>query len=518
MTDAPRSTALEDRWRVDADDAVASEFTAIGDDIQMTTVGIDIGSATSHVLISRIHLRRLGKRMSSRYVAVHREVLYKSRILLTPYRSQHEIDAEAVSEFIREAFVTAGVTPDTVDTGAVILTGEALRRRNSAALAGILAEHSGKFVCVTAGHGFECVMAAHGSGSVETSRLQGTAVLNIDMGGGTTKLTVCRSGVITATAAINVGTRLVAADRKGHIVRIEPAARIVADSLGEPLELGQPLTPRLKQRLATALTDCVLSAIDPNGPSDLAESLMLTQGIGSLEGVSQTVFSAGISEFLTGASTADFGDLGPVLAATLRQGIEEGRFPGSVTIPEGGIRATVLGMSQYTVQVSGDTITVTHPEQLPLRNVQVVYPALPELSPTVDPVAIAAALQEHVGRFDINLSVQPVALALDWDTAPAYRTMRSLAEGIMIGLESAVASGLPIILVFESDIGRAIGLILQEDLKVTTPVISIDCLELKELDFIDVGAVLEPSKAVPVVVKSLVFPESSATLELDPED
>jgi ethanolamine utilization protein EutA len=511
MAEAGRPTAIEDRWRVDAAAGeLTGEFVATGDDIQMTTVGIDIGSATSHVLISRIHLRRLGKRMSSRYVAVHREVLHRSRILLTPYRSPTEIDADAVSDFIREAFATAGVTPDSVDTGAVILTGEALRRRNSAALAGILAGHSGKFVCVTAGHGFECVMAAHGSGSVEFSREEQTSVLNIDMGGGTTKLTVCRSGVITATAAINVGTRLVAADQDGIIVRIEPAAHLVAESLGVPLGLGQPLTPALKDSLANALTDCVLSALDPAGMTDLTRSLMLTPAIGPLEGVGRTVFSAGISEYLSGQSTMDFGDLGQALASTLRRRIDTGRFPGDISIPEGGIRATVLGMSQYTVQVSGDTITVTHPDGLPLRNVQVLYPALPDLSPDVDVEEISGAIRESIRRFDIDPAAQPIALALDWDAAPAYPTMRRLAEGVKRGLEGAIAVGHPVILVFESDIGRAIGLILKEDLDVTTPVISIDCLELKELDFIDVGAVLHPSKAVPVIVKSLVFPDAAA--------
>ena len=42
-------------------------------------------------------------------------------------------------------------------------------------------------------------------------------------------------------------------------------------------------------------------------------------------------------------------------------------------------------------------------------------------------------------------------------------------------------------------------------------VISIDGIELHELDYIDIGAIVQPNNAVPVVVRSLVFPEVNGT-------
>ena len=44
----------------------------------------------------------------------------------------------------------------------------------------------------------------------------------------------------------------------------------------------------------------------------------------------------------------------------------------------------------------------------------------------------------------------------------------------------------------------------------TNPVVSIDGLELKQFDYIDIGELLESSGAVPVVIKSLIFPASAA--------
>ena len=57
---------------------------------------------------------------------------------------------------------------------------------------------------------------------------------------------------------------------------------------------------------------------------------------------------------------------------------------------------------------------------------------------------------------------------------------------------------------------RLIGIHFQEELKLSNPIVSIDGITLKAFDFIDIGGMLDTSGAVPVVIKSLVFPLSSA--------
>jgi len=122
------------------------------DNITLLSVGIDIGSAGTQVIFSRVQLRRLSEDLTSRYFVVGRETLYQSPVALTPYASEQRIDDQAVGALVDEAYAAAGVHPDDVDTGAVILTGEALRRENAEAIAGVLAEVAGEFVCATAGH------------------------------------------------------------------------------------------------------------------------------------------------------------------------------------------------------------------------------------------------------------------------------------------------------------------------------------------------------------------------------
>src|SRR5918996_774169 len=152
--------------------------------------GIDMGSAATQVLFSRIRLRRRGEALSSRYVVVAREALYRSPVELTPYRDDEGIDAAAVAALVAGAYEGARLAPEDIDTGAVILTGEAIRRDNAAAIAEALARVCGRFICVVAGHHMEALLAAFGSGAAQRSHDEGSRILHLDIGGGTTKLAV----------------------------------------------------------------------------------------------------------------------------------------------------------------------------------------------------------------------------------------------------------------------------------------------------------------------------------------
>src|SRR5215475_8497144 len=85
------------------------------DELCVLSVGVDIGSSTSHLVFSRIVLERL----DSRYVVTTRETFYESDILLTPYTEEETIDAEKLGRFIAQQYEFAKVQPDEIDTGAL---------------------------------------------------------------------------------------------------------------------------------------------------------------------------------------------------------------------------------------------------------------------------------------------------------------------------------------------------------------------------------------------------------------
>ena len=175
------------------------------DHIELVSVGIDIGSSGTQVIFSRLHLRRMSEELSSRYFVVKRDTVYQSPVALTPYASETRIDEQALGAIIDAAYAGAGLHPDAIDTGSVILTGEALRRENAQAIGELLAEIGGEFVCATAGHHMEAMLAAYGSGAAQASHERGMRVLNVDIGGGTTKLALIEDGRVLETAAIHVG-------------------------------------------------------------------------------------------------------------------------------------------------------------------------------------------------------------------------------------------------------------------------------------------------------------------------
>src|SRR5689334_20298176 len=202
------------------------------DNIELVSVGIDIGSAGTQVIFSRVHLRRLAEDLTSRYFVVNRETVYQSPVALTPYVSEERIDDHAIGGIIDAAYEAAGQHPDNIDTGAVILTGEALRRENAKAIAEVLADVGGEFVCAAAGHHMESMLAAYGSGAAKASHDRGIPILNIDIGGGTTKLALVENGNVAHTAALHIGGRLAVFDEDGRITRLDPAGQRLAQLAG----------------------------------------------------------------------------------------------------------------------------------------------------------------------------------------------------------------------------------------------------------------------------------------------
>ncbi len=319
------------------------------DNVSLTTVGIDIGSAGTQVIFSRVHLRRLAEDLTSRYYVVSRETLFQSPVALTPYQSEERIADEKLGAIIDDAYNAAGLHPDNIDTGVVILTGEALRRENAQGIAAILSEQGGEFVTATAGHHMESMLAAYGSGAARVSSDDNKRMLNIDIGGGTTKLALVEKGKVIATAAVHIGGRLQVVEGD-KIVRLDPAGKYHAKRAGFSWNRGDAIDPADMQKVADVMADTLVAAVVARPmPPDVAH-LYLTDPIADLGRIDGIMFSGGVGEYVYQREDRDFGDMGPLLGRAISARIEAGAFPWPV-LPAGEcIRATALGASEYSVQ------------------------------------------------------------------------------------------------------------------------------------------------------------------------
>lgn len=474
------------------------------DNVELTTVGIDIGSSTSHLMFARVRLQRLSEALSSRFVVVERKILWRSPIRLTPYVAGDRIDADALGRFVRDCYGPAGLSPERIDTGAVILTGEALKKRNARAIARLFAKDAGRFVCASAGHHLEAALAAHGSGAVALSRQKQETILNVDVGGGTTKLALCHGGRLLHSAAIAVGGRLVTFDAAGRIDRIEEPARHIARATGTSLAPGRVLEIETRHTFVRAMVDALFAVVRREPPRGLTRELMLTPPLPATPMPDAIAFSGGVSEFLFGREAGEYGDLGRDMADAIAESLRDGGVAREVYDPGDGIRSTVIGAAQFTVQVSGNTISISEPAALPMRDLPVAFPNL-DLGAAIDPNHVAGEIGKALERLDLVDGAQPVALALRWRGDPAHPRLQALAAGICGALPKTLADRQPLILLIDGDVGMTLGRLIEDELEAPGNVISIDALQLQEFDYVDVGRTIQPTNVVPVIIKSLLF-------------
>lgn len=476
----------------------------VEDEIRLVSVGVDIGSSTSHLVFSRLLLERL----DNRYVVSERVVLHESEVFLTPYAEDQTINADALRAFVDRQYTLANVTPEQVDSGALILTGVAVRRRNARAIGELFAAQAGKFVAVSAGDALETTLAAFGSGAAARSIREGARVMNIDIGGGTSKIAVCEAGAVVEISALDIGARVVALDASGCVQRIEEAGAHLASEVGLSLAIGAVPDAAGLQRLVECMAERLFEALQ--GPAVSAETaaLLRLDPLASARRPDVVCFSGGVSEYIYGREAQAYGDLGPALARAILQRVQA--WGPRIEPSDQGIRATVIGASQYTIQVSGSTIFVEPQATLPLRNLPVITPDLPLHDERLDVETIAASVRAALRRMDLLQSDQPVALCYRWQGSATYARLDAFCRGISVGLSRILDQGLPLVLVGDGDIGGLVGIHFHSELQMANSIVSIDGIVLQEFDFIDIGALLDTSGAVPVVIKSLVFPHTAA--------
>ncbi len=472
------------------------------DTIELRTVGIDIGSSTSHLLFARVTLQRLAENLSSRFVVVAREVLWRSPIMLTPFLPDGTIDAHELEHFIHHAYHDAGLRRSDIDSGAVILTGEAIKRKNARAIDEIFAAESGKFVCATAGHKLESILAAHGSGASALSRRRNECGLHVDVGGGTTKLALIDRGEIISVAAFAVGGRLLAQDGQGAWTRIDESAQLVAQELGIAATPEHFADETVRRAIAERLAQIVVDQICGGVQDELGHALELTEALARTVPPAFITFSGGVSEYIFERETRSHGDIAMLLAQAIIKQLKA-RVAIPVIEPLERIRATVIGASQFTVQVSGKTIYVPDMGVLPVHNVPVVHLGL-DLSESLDIDHIVATFKAHADILNLSFDDR-LALAFSWDGEPEYSRLRAMAEAIMRFAAPEGKRDEILFLMIDGDVAASLGRILHDELHLDGKIVSIDGIKLRELDFVDVGELLNPPGVVPVVIKSLLF-------------
>jgi ethanolamine utilization protein EutA len=296
-------------------------------------------------------------------------------------------------------------------------------------------------------------------------------------------------------------------DAQGRIVRLEPAGRWHAAEAGFDWHVGDTVTSEQLDRVAEVMADSLVAAIIVRLLPHVAAHLYLTDPIAELGTIDGIMLSGGVGEYVYQREARDFGDMGRRLGAAIRRRIDSGALPWPLLPAHECIRATALGASEYSVQLSGNTCTITNPGALlPRRNLQVVQPPY-EFADEVDADAVAAAIRQHLTAFDVVEGEGEVALAFRWSGVPAHERIYAFAKGICLSLPNTIAANKPLYIMLDGDIAQTLGAVLREELDVASEILVIDGVLLQDFDYVDLGKIRLPSMTVPVTIKSLIFRE-----------
>lgn len=475
---------------------------------EMISVGIDVGTTTTQVVFSRLEIADVSQPgRVPRFSVTSKSAIYESPIYFTPLITPEEVDVQALEEIIQKEYRLAGIRPEDVETGAVIITGEIARVQNADEILQAVSDLAGDFVCTVAGPNVESQISGRGSGAAAYSVEHFTTVTNVDIGGGTSNAAVFRVGDHISSSALAVGGRQLVIESTSGIVRhIAPPGRIIVQELGLPIYVGK----RADLEVLTRFTDCMADLVADlvtGVETDLGHRLQLSPPMIGTEGSKVLFISGGVGAYFYDPviinSLSDvliYDDVGPLFAQSLRLNSRLRKM--RVERPIQTTRATVMGASSQTVTLSGSTIWA-EAKILPLRNLPVIRPHLSEAD-YLSPDRLSAAIRLAVQRWDIDRESAAFAIALDLPHKLDFQAMHAIAEGVVSFAGSYLSVDTPLVLVTEMDYAQVLGQTVNS-LAPQYSLISIDQIGLGEGDFIDIGEPILGGRVVPLSVKTLIF-------------
>ncbi|HAZ8606107.1 TPA: ethanolamine ammonia-lyase reactivating factor EutA [Escherichia coli] len=415
-------------------------------------------------------------------------------IFMAPVDKQGGLKEAELKTLILEQYQAAGIAPESVDSGAIIITGESAKTRNARPAVMALSRSLGDFVVASAGPHLESVIAGHGAGAQTLSEQRLCRVLNIDIGGGTANYALFDAGKISGTACLNVGGRLLETDSQGRVVYAhKPGQMIVDECFGAGTD-ARSLTGGQLVQVTRRMAELIVEVIDGT-LSPLAQALMQTDLLPA--GVTPEIItlSGGVGECYRHqpADPFCFADIGPLLATALHDHPRLREM--NVQFPAQTVRATVIGAGAHTLSLSGSTIWLEG-VQLPLRNLPVAIP--------IDETDLVSAWQQALIQLDLCPKTDAYVLALPASLPVRYAAVLTVINAL-VDFVARFPNPHPLLVVAGQDFGKALGMLLRPQLQ-QLPLAVIDEVIVRAGDYIDIGTPLFGGSVVPVTVKSLAFP------------
>ncbi|MBP9562175.1 MAG: ethanolamine ammonia-lyase reactivating factor EutA [Acetoanaerobium sp.] len=475
----------------------------------LISVGIDVGTTTTQVIFSNITIENMssGARVPE-FKIVGKEIFYKGKIHFTPLRSNTEIDETALKEIIEREYKIAGINPDDIDSGAVIITGETARKENAQNISKVLSGYAGEFVVATAGPDLEGIIAGKGSGAAKLSYENNDIVANFDIGGGTTNIAVFSQGEPIDTTCLDIGGRLLRFDKSGLVEYISPKLADICKEVNINIEKGKKYPDEVIRKICRYMAEILLEVSGVRPSSRLLE-LTLSPKSTALRldyKIDRVSFTGGVADYIyNNQAETDlykFGDIGILLGYEIKAILNE--FASKVIMPEETIMATVVGAGTQTMDISGSTISYSQSATLPLKNIPIIE--ITEKEERVNEEELEKTIMAKLQWYCLETQKQKVALFLKGERNVSFEKVTSLSKVIAKVWEEFYPHGEEVIVVIENDMAKVLGQSISRKLSnKQREVVCIDGIKVSSGDYIDIGKPIGNGSVLPVVIKTLVF-------------
>lgn len=468
----------------------------------MLSVGIDIGTSTTQLVFSELTVENRASSYSvPKMVIADKRIIYKSDIYFTPLISPTHIDADAVRKIVESEYKKAGTEKSRIDTGAVIITGETARKDNASIVLKGLSDFAGDFVVATAGADLESIISAKGAGTDVYSKENRTTAVNIDIGGGTSNLAVFKNGNIADTGCMDIGGRLIKIDRDTKkITYITDKLQKIIDKLSLDIKVGMKTDEKQLMPIIKIMTAALEKSVGIENRDEIYNLLETHRSVEKIANIECISFSGGVADCIYNDTGDDdifkYGDIGILLGREIQKS-ELCKKLKLIKAKE-TIRATVVGAGSHTTEISGSTITYTK-DIFPLKNLPIL-----KLSDTKEE-SIGSELKRKLEWYRTEDGLDRVAIAFEGHKNPTFSQVSKYADEIAASVKEILCREMPIVVIVENDMAKALGQSLYVKLGYNKDIICIDGVKLDNGDYIDIGKPIAGGMVLPVVIKTLVF-------------
>lgn len=474
------------------------------DQERMTSVGIDIGTTTTSMIVSRLGMANTAASYMVPDINItSKEILYRSPVYLTPLLDRETLDGEEIRKIITKEYQNAGIRPEDIDTGAVIITGESALKKNAEIITQSLSRLAGEFVVATAGPDLESVIAGRGAGIEAFSRKYSVTAANLDIGGGTTNISLFNCGELLDQTCIDVGGRLICYNDDGRVTYVSRRVNDLAEIRGWRVQEGDKLSREDMERIGDLLADTIFDSIAPEHHrlTEIATT-NTSSPLAVEEEISFLSFSGGVADCYYGKAVEPqkFNDIGVYIAEALHRKEKEHSY--KVIEPRETIRATVVGAGTYTTEVSGSTISYSR-NVFPIKN-------LPIFVPGEEAERQLYQGEEAEAKKELKWYIQQrqenrFGIALRGKQKIEYSALQALSEALKELDRELIPDEQPLIIVCVNDMAKALGQVLHRKYETKKAIICLDRIRIRSGDYLDIGNPVMAGMAVPVVVKTLIF-------------